>query len=164
MGRNKEKVLIVYYSYHYRNTEKIAVVIAECLAARLSDLKDNEDLTVSDYALLGLGGGIDSGKHYREVLDYARALPITNNHPTFIFSTAGVYSAKKMIKDHNALRKILVAKGYEIVGEFSCLGHDSYSFLKYFGGINKGRPNQDDLTRAKVFAKNLNGFISRTEK
>jgi hypothetical protein len=33
------------------------------------------------------------------------------------------------------------------------------SFLKYFGGMNKGRPNADDLNRAREFADNLQFYL-----
>ncbi len=50
---------------------------------------------------------------------------------TFLFSTAGVSSEKKTIKDHGALREILVAKGYDIVGDFACKGFNTNSVLKH---------------------------------
>lgn len=46
-------------------------------------------------------------------------------------------------------------KGYTIVDEFMCPGFNTNSFLKLFGGINKGRPNAEDLKHAETFAKNL---------
>ncbi len=42
-----------------------------------------------------------------------------------------------------------------IVDEFSCKGFNTNSFMKYFGGMNKGRPNADDLKNAEEFAQNL---------
>jgi flavodoxin len=57
--------------------------------------------------------------------------------------------------NHAALREKLRSKGYVIVGEFGCMGHNTNSFLKVFGGINKGRPNAEDLKHAEKFAQNL---------
>jgi flavodoxin len=42
-----------------------------------------------------------------------------------------------------------------IVDEFSCKGFNTNSFLKYFGGMNKGRPNAEDLKHAEEFVQNL---------
>lgn len=50
----------------------------------------------------------------------------------------------------------LVSKGYVIVDEFSCKGLNTNSFLKCFGGMNKGRPSDEDLKHAEEFAYNLN--------
>jgi hypothetical protein len=55
----------------------------------------------------------------------------------------------KMFKDHAALREKLRAKGYDVVGEFGCAGFNTNSFLKLFGGINKGRPDDRDLARRR---------------
>jgi len=58
-------------------------------------------------------------------------------------------------KNHSSLREKLQSKGYIIVGEFNCKGFNTNSFLKYFGGMNKGRPNAEDLKHAEEFAQNL---------
>ena len=42
-----------------------------------------------------------------------------------------------------------------IVGEFACKGFNKNSFMKYFGGMNKGRPNAEDLKHAEEFAQKL---------
>jgi flavodoxin len=42
-----------------------------------------------------------------------------------------------------------------IVDEFNCAGFNTNSFLKFFGGKNKGRPNTEDLKNAEEFAQNL---------
>ncbi len=63
--------------------------------------------------------------------------------------------AAKVEKDHLLLKQKLEAKGYKIVGEFSCKGFDTNSILKYIGGLNKGRPNSEDLKNAESFALKL---------
>jgi hypothetical protein len=56
---------------------------------------------------------------------------------------------------HSALRERLRAKGYAIVGEFLCAGLNTNSLLKYFGGLNKGRPDAEDLRHAEEFAQRM---------
>jgi flavodoxin len=58
-------------------------------------------------------------------------------------------------KNHSSLREKLQSKGYMIVDEFSCAGFNTNSINKLFGGINKGRPNAEDLKHAEEFAQNL---------
>ena len=60
-----------------------------------------------------------------------------------------------MVENHASLRESLQSKGYTILDEFSCVGHNTNSFLGLFGGINKGRPDGGDLKRAEEFAQNL---------
>jgi hypothetical protein len=43
------------------------------------------------------------------------------------------------------------AKGYE----FAYKRFYANSFLKHLGGMNKGRPNEEDLSAATAFANNL---------
>ena len=147
-----EKVLVVVYSYHHMNTEKIADVIACILGAEVKRPRDILPETITDYGLIGFGAGIDSGKHYKPMLEFASALPAAAGRKAFIFSTAGVTGEKKITRDHKALREKLLSKGYEIIGEFGCKGFNTNSVLKLFGGMNKGRPNAEDLKAAAAFA------------
>ena len=49
----------------------------------------------------------------------------------------------------------MAKKGFRIIGEFSCKGYDTFGPLKFIGGINKGKPDEKDLKRAREFAKTL---------
>jgi len=149
------KALLVVFSYHHMNTEKIAKVFATVLDAEIENPQQIDPEELDEYDLIGFGAGIDSGKHYKPLLDLADKLPQVTNKKAFIFSTAGVTGKKKAAKDHSALREKLQPKGYRIVGEFQCKGFNTNSFLKFFGGMNKGRPNDDDLKHAEEFAQNL---------
>jgi flavodoxin len=150
-----KKALLIVYSYHHKNTEKIAKVFAKVLDAQVKTPQETDSDELKKYNLIGFGAGIDSGKHYREILDFADTSPQVTNKKAFIFSTSGITGEKKLAKDHLALREKLQFKGYLVVGEFQCRGFNTKSFLKYFGGINKGRPNAEDLKHAEEFAKNL---------
>jgi flavodoxin len=149
------KCLLIVYSYHHNNTQKIAETMAKVLDAEIITPQQTNPEELQKYDLVGFGAGIDSGKHYKVLLDYAEKLPQVNNKDAFIFSTAGVTEEKKRFKDHLALREKLQSKGYLIVDEFQCKGFNTNSFLKYFGGINKDRPNEEDLKHAEEFAQNL---------
>nr|WP_319537832.1 hypothetical protein [uncultured Methanospirillum sp.] len=85
----------------------------------------------------------------------ADTLPSVNQKPAFLFSTAALIGESKTRNDHHLLREKLEAKGYFIVGDFSCKGFNTNSFLKYFGGMNKGRPNDQDLRDAEAFAHQM---------
>ena len=138
------------------NTKKIAVAIAEKINAKIIELNDKTDSKeLESYDLVGFGAGIDSGKHYSQMLSFAENLQKVDNKKAFIFSTSGIYSDKKMSKDHKALRTILENKGFIITGEFGCKGFNTNSVLKYIGGMNKGCPNNADIKRAGKFGENL---------
>jgi flavodoxin len=150
-----KKCLIIIFSYHHNNTAKIAYEFSKVLHA---DVKTPEQVIMEelqDYDLIGFGSGIDSGKHYKPLLDLVDRLPIVDKKASFIFSTSAMQGESKVKKDHSLLRQMLESKGYAIVGEFSCKGFNTNSFLKYFGGMNKDRPNSKDIKNAKEFALNL---------
>ena len=149
------KSLLVVFSYHHNNTDKVANVFAEVLDAQIKTPQQVNPEELQQYSLIGFGVGIDSGKHYKPLLDFAGRLPQVANQKAFIFSTAGMKGENKAAKDHSALREKLQAKGYVIIGEFQCKGFNTNSFLKLFGGMNKGRPNDKDLLHAEEFAQNL---------
>jgi flavodoxin len=149
------KALVIVYSYHHNNTEKIANVFAKVLDAEIRLPQKTDPNSLQEYELIGFGAGIDSGKHYKPLLDFAEQLPNVNGKKAFIFSTSGVSNPKYKAKIHTALRETLKAKGYLIVDEFNCHGFNTNSFLKVFGGMNKGSPNAEDLAAAEEFAKNL---------
>lgn len=149
------KTLLVLVSYHHHNTEKIANVFANVLDAPIKTPQQVHPEELEEYNLIGFGSGIYGGKHHGDLLDLADTLPPVTGRKAFIFSTSAITGEAKVARDHAQLRKKLESKGYIIVGEFSCRGFNTNSFLKFFGGMNKGRPNAEDLQNAEAFAVNL---------
>ncbi len=152
------KCLIIVYSYHHNNTAKIAKVISETLHAQIMTPDQVKPEELQAYDLIGFGAGIDSGKHYKPLLDLADRLPEAKEKPCFIFSTSAIQGERKVAKDHAALRTTLLSNGYLVKGEFSCKGFNTNAFLKYFGGMNKGKPDQQDLKHAEEFALRMKEF------
>ena len=153
------KSLLVLFSYHHNNTEKIANVFAKVLDAQIKTPQQINPEELQEYNLIGFGSGIYGEKHYKVLLDLADKLLQVTNRKAFIFSTSGVsreFAIDHSISDpHSLLREKLESKGYMIIDEFNCVGFNTNSFLKLFGGINKGRPNAEDLKHAEEFAQNL---------
>ena len=153
------KSLLVLFSYHHNNTEKVANVFATVLAAQIQAPQQINPEDLQKYSLIGFGSGIYGYKHHKTLLDLADKLPQVTNRNAFIFSTSGVtrkFAIDKSIDDpHSPLREKLQSKGYMIVDEFNCAGFNTNSFLKLVGGLNKGRPNAEDLKHAEEFAQNL---------
>ncbi len=149
------KSLLVLFSYHHNNTEKVANVFAKVFDAQIKTPQQINPEELQEYSLIGFGSGIYSEKHHKLLLDLADKLLQVTNRKAFIFSTSAIQGKAKVAKDHSLLREKLQSKGYMIVDEFSCKGFNTNSFMKYFGGMNKGRPNAEDLKHAEEFAQNL---------
>ena len=120
--------LLVVFSYHHKNTEKVANVFTKVLDAQIKTPQQINPVDLQEYSLVGFGSGIDSGKHYKPLLDFTdRLLPVDNKN-SFIFSTAALTGEEKREKDHSNLREKLESKGYRIVDEFQCKGFNTNSF------------------------------------
>ena len=143
--------LIIYVSIHHGNTEKVAKAMAEILSAELVKPDDVDITALSKYDLIGFGSGIYFGKHHKSLLSLVDKLPVLKNKKAFIFYTSG---GDKSDSDRE-LREKLLAKGFDIIGAFSCPGWDTWGPLRLFGGIYQGRPNKEDLEKARNFAKDL---------
>ena len=146
---------MIVYSYHHHNTEKIANVFAKVLDAQIKKPNELKPEEIQEYDLVGFGSGIYGEKHHDSLLDLVDNLPKVSNKKAFIFSTSAIMGKNKVAKDHLKLREKLQPKGYIIADEFACKGFNTNSFMKYLGGMNKGRPNVEDLKNAEEFAEKL---------
>ena len=144
------KTLIIYTSVHHQNTEKVAKVMAEELEADLVPAMEAQPGMPASYDLVGFGSGIYFGKHHKTLLQFVETLPAATGKRAFIFSTCGDGKIH-----HAALKEKLVNKGFAVADEFFCRGWDTVGPLKLFGGINKGRPDDNDLAAARAFAQGL---------
>ncbi|MEI6841868.1 MAG: hypothetical protein WCK53_11415, partial [Methanomicrobiales archaeon] len=87
----------------------------------------------------------------------------------FIFSTFGapvaLFKGERLTEfvhnNHRAIREKLQSRGYSVIDEFACAGFNTNSFLKYFGGLNKGRPDAGDRRHAEEFAGNIKLLAGR---
>ena len=149
------KSLLVLFSFHHKNTEKIANVFAKVLDAQIKTPRQIIPEEIQEFSLVGFGSGIYGDKHHKSLLDFANRLPEVTEKKAFIFSTSAMMGKDKVANDHETLREILQSKGYMILDEFACKGFNTNSFMKYLGGMNKGRPNAEDLKNAEEFAKHI---------
>jgi flavodoxin len=149
------KALIIYISIHHGNTERVAKVMANILDADSLQVKQVNANMLEQYNLIGFGSGIYFGKHHESLLDFVDKLPVMKNKKAFIFSTSGLRKIPFVHDFDKPLRKRLQRKGFDIIGEFSCRGLDTYRATKLVGGVNKGRPDARDLQQAEDFAQSL---------
>jgi flavodoxin len=139
--------------------------MAKVLDAEIKAPQETNPEELQDFDLVGFGSGIDTGKNHKELLDFADKLPQVTNKKAFVFSTSGMpisISGQQRLEEytrkcHTTLRETLQSKGYTIVDEFGCAGFNTNKFLKWFAGINKGRPNAKDLKLTEEFATKLKG-------
>lgn len=148
-------VYIVYTSIHYGNTERIAKEIGRELNAETVPIKGAKIDRVLESDLVGFGSGVYFSRFHRNLLRLVRDLPQVNGKQAFIFSTSGLKKMPLMNGAHRHFKTMLESKGFSVTDEFDCRGFDTYGPLKILGGINRGRPNMDDIKDAADFAKRV---------
>lgn len=147
----KMKTLIIYKSIHLGSTKIIAEIMGKILYADVIEANEFNADNIGNYDLIGFGSGIYDDTFHKSIFKLIEKLPSINKNNVFLFSTAGVIYDKS----HREIRKKLTNKNANIIDEFFCKGLNKNSFLKYIGGMNKGRPNAADLENAEQFAKGI---------
>jgi flavodoxin len=155
------KTLLVYRSVHHQNTAKVAHAMAGVLGAECVAPAECPYSRLAGCEILGVGSGIYYGRPHEELLQWVRDLPEerARDFPVFIFTTSGLPFLAKLW--HRPLRKSLAEKGFEVVGEFSCRGFDTWGPLWLTGGLNWRHPNERDLQRAREFAQRVRAAVPR---
>jgi len=144
------KVLIIYHSEHHQNTEKIARTMATKIEAEFKEAKDVNTEDINDHDILGFGSGVYNGRLHKDLSEIIDNIPYQDNKKSFIFSTTGSMTYSRLA--HDRFRSLLIKKGFKVIGEFSCLGFDTALTRE---GINKGRPDKEDLENAEGFIESI---------
>lgn len=149
------RCLLLVKSVHHGNTAKVAAAMAGVLEAEVAAPESVPYTTLADGGLLGLGSGVYYGRMHEALFDWLHGLPDAPlpGTPAFIVSTSGLPFLAPLW--HGPLRRLLVRKGFRVVGEFACRGFDTWGPLWLTGGLNRAHPDERDLARAKKFAATM---------
>jgi flavodoxin len=147
----EKKTIIIFESYHHKNTEKIARVLAQALQAKLYRPEQVNISKLSDFSLIGFGTGIYYGKPHEKVQHFLEQLPYLKNKKAFLFTTSG------LLRDEYTqnIRDRISKKGLLPIGIFACKGYDTYGPFKVIGGLNRRHPDLEDFYNAEIFANDL---------
>ncbi len=149
------KQVIICKSVHKGCTAKIAAPIAEVLGAEVYTPEEISQEHIEEFDVAGFGSGIYAGKFHRAMLALVKNMREVKDKKAFVFSTSG----KGGERYNEPFKKLLLSKGYDVIGTFACKGFDAFGPLKLIGGINKGRPNNSDIESARNFARVLQGKL-----
>lgn len=163
-----KKVLIICQSIHHNNTLKIAKAIGNVLNAEIKKPSEIKVDDIKKYQVIGFSSGIYWGKHHVSLMRFASKIKSLKNKKVFVFSTSGLGNALNFPLNvvnmafhfHSPLIRLLIKKNAKIIGNFSCRGFDTYGFLRFIGGVSKGRPSKKDLENARTFARDVKKLIN----
>ena len=152
-------VTIVYFS-QTGNTRKVAEAMAVTFrdlghSVRTLPLKKASPKDATRGDLLGVGSPCFTGQAPTPIKDFLRSLPLLRNKRAFVFATSGGAPGKVLYD----LTRLLRQKGAEVLGGTLIRGecyHPAPCFIKRY----PGRPNAEDLERARRFALNVAEHVS----
>lgn len=144
------KTAVVYYSRHHANTKKLLDEIAKTHDLILIDVTDNPSTDLTEFDCIGFASGIYYSKFHKTLLKYAKENMPQNKKTFFIYT----YGAEKSGYTA-AIQETLKNKNTTILGEYGCLGFNTFGPFKLIGGIAKNHPNRNDLEKAVAFYENL---------
>ena len=140
------KSVIVYASTHHGTTKKVVETIAQNCGVELVDATKVHEKDLSEYDLIGFASGIYYGAFAKQVQDFART-SLPENKPVFLIETCG--GPRKGY--FSAMEKIAEEKHCKVIGEYECLGFDTFGPFKLVGGLQKGHPTQEEIDKAVEF-------------
>ena len=147
-----KKIIIFYYSYSSMSTEKLVKGIQAAfpnIEILLLPSEEKNDVTSYDY--VGFASGIyawDFGKPVYQKLEKLTGLEGKKCF-SLCTSTAGYEKYTQYPKE--AIEK----KGGKFIGGWGCPGKAVFFPLNIFGGVNKVRPNEEDIKTGSEYLKKL---------
>ena len=147
-----KKIIIFYYSYSAMSTEKLVKGIQSSFPnMEILLLPSEEKNDVSSYDYVGFASGIyawDFGKPIYEKLETLTGL---EGKKCFSLCTSTAGAEKYPLYPKEAIEK----KGGKFIGGWGCPGKAVFFPLNMFGGVNKVRPNEEDIKTGTEYLKKL---------
>ena len=147
-----KKIIIFYYSYSAMSTEKLVKGIQSSFPnMEILLLPSEEKNDVSSYDYVGFASGIyawDFGKPIYEKLETLTGL---ESKKCFSLCTSTAGAEKYPLYPKEAIEK----KGGKFIGGWGCPGKAVFFPLNMFGGVNKVRPNEEDIKTGTEYLKKL---------
>ena len=146
------KTLIIYCSDYNNNTKKIAQIFAEKTDCDLINIRDDNNINIENYDLIGFGSGVYRESLSPKLFKLADKLNLKDKN-VFVFSTSGV----GMKFYNNRLIKLFESKKAINKGSFACKGSfmaKEFTDKKIFdimGRLSQGHPNDKDFKKAEKF-------------
>jgi flavodoxin len=137
---------IIIYDSITGNTKKVAEVIAKTLKCELIHIDKISEYKIEKYDLVILGSPVHGGMPTRKIKKFLLKKRIKKSYA--LFCTYGLWFFGNILAK-NCLNYIDKIINLNLIGKFRCPGF--HQIVKMY----KGRPNKNDLEKAKEFAEKL---------
>ncbi len=147
-SKDRRQTPLIVFCSRTDNTRRVAAAMAKPLAAELVAIDQLKDHQLRGRPVIGLGSGVYWLRLERRIVDLAGRIP--SNCRVFIFSTSGWGTTWDAFY-RSDLEKKLRQRGVEVIDRWHGPGQDRNPLFKWLG-ISRGRPNDEDIRRAREFA------------
>lgn len=145
------KTLILYRSPHHGNTKKLLDAIVKAHPDVVLAKAGEDMVDASPYDLIGIASGVYNSKLHRTVRKALEGLN-GSGKKAFAIYTCG---DKEGHKYGERYMDLLRSRDFAPAGFYWSVAWDSFGPLRLIGGVNKGRPNEDEIQGAVKFYEGL---------
>ena len=145
-----KKTVIVYASKHHGNTFKLIKAISDKYEIAIIDATKETHIDLQEYDIIGFASGIDFGKFYWEIENFAREKLPLQKEVFFLYTCA---MDREGFTD--SIKEIALEKEGTILGEYGCRGYNTYGPWKLIGGMNKSHPTENEIQECVNFYEKL---------
>lgn len=144
------RTIIIYRSKHHGNTKKLVDAVVEAHpeidTLDVSTLGKKEYPNLAPYHIICFASGIYYGKFDKDILRVAQECLRDGDNVIGLMTYGG--SNKFNGRDLDGICRLKMAT---LLSMYGCPGFDTYGPFKLVGGMNKGRPNDEDIQGAVEF-------------
>lgn len=141
------KTAIIYYSKHHGNTKKLIDAIAAADPDLVTiDVTAASSADLSSFDVIGVASGIYYSKFAKQVTAFLEA-NLPRSRKVFALFTCG--QIRPAYTD--GIKKLASEYSCEYIGEYGCLGFDTFGPFKLIGGLAKGHPTPIEIEGAVTF-------------
>ena len=150
-----KKTIIIFASKHHNNTYKLVKAISDKYEITTIDATKEAFVDLTEYDTIGFASGIDFGKFYEEIENFAKENLPPQKQVFFLYTCA-------MDRDGftDSIKEIALEKEAVILGEYGCKGYNTYGPWKVIGGMNKKHPTEVEIMSAVEFFDKLYGELN----
>ena len=110
---------------------------------------------LEEYDLIGFASGIYAFSFHPSVVKLARERLPRGKRVFCVYTYGGAKGTGA-----KEIARIAQEKGCVMLGEFGCRGYNTFGPFKLVGGTGKGKPDENDLQRARAF---MRGILDRSQ-
>ena len=128
----------------------VVKAISDRYEIAMIDATKETSVNLQEYDIIGFASGIDFGKFYLEIENFARENLPFQKEVFFLYTCA---MDREGFTD--SIKEIALEKDAIILGTYGCRGYNTYGPWKLIGGMNKSHPTENEIQECVNFYEKL---------